>query len=367
MKRILCIVGGMNAGGAETFLMKLYRTMDRTKYQMDFCVASEDKGFYDDEILKLGGRIIHTVPKTKGFIQSFCSIRKIVKENQYQYVMRISQNSLSAMELLAAKFGGAKYVVFRSSNSGTGSGAFGEIIHKFFKFLTILVPDIKIAPSTEAAEFMFGKRDVKKGNVTILHNAIDTKQFLFQEEKRKKIRKELGIEDEFVVGHVGRFNHQKNHEFLLEIFSRIKEKREDVLLLLVGDGELKEKIQNRVKELNLENAVRFLGIRSDVPDLMSVLDVLLFPSFYEGMPNVVIESQASGLPCVISDTITKEADITGLVEYLPLSKSADFWAEQVLLYADGFERFSRQNAFLDAGYDIASATQQFVDLVFERE
>ncbi len=119
MKRMLCIVGGMNAGGAETFLMKVYRALDKTQYQMDFAVAVKEKGFYDDEILSMGGKIFHIIPKTKGFLKNFFDIKRIVKENGYKSVLRTSQHSLSALELLAARLGGAKITIFRSSNSDT--------------------------------------------------------------------------------------------------------------------------------------------------------------------------------------------------------------------------------------------------------
>mgnify|MGYP001624405131 CR=1 FL=1 len=167
-KRILCIVGSMNAGGAETFLMKIYRNLDRTKYQMDFCVSIDSPGVYDEEIYSLGGKIVHTSPKSKGFIKSFNSIKNIVKTNKYKYVMRVSQHSLSGLELLAAKLGGARVTIFRSSNTQTGGGKLNRILHSICLPLTMLVPEIKIAPSTEAAEFMFGKNCVKKGRANIV-------------------------------------------------------------------------------------------------------------------------------------------------------------------------------------------------------
>lgn len=365
VKRLLCIVGGMNRGGAETFLMKIYRGLDKTKYQMDFAVAFPQKGDYDDEILSMGGRIFHIVPKSRGLFKNFNDVRKLVKTEQYKYVLRTSQNSLSALELFAARLGGAKVCTYRSSNSGTVAGLWKIIlVHHIFSFMPKIIPDVKIAPSTKAAEFMFGKDCIKKGKAHLLHNALDYDSFRFNEENRKRIREEMGLENACIIGHIGRFNKQKNHDFLIDIFKTISQKNENVRLVMVGVGELEEQIKNKVKSLQLEDKVVFLGLRSDVPNILSAFDVLLFPSFFEGMPNVVIEAQASGLPCVISDAITPEADITGLVKYCSLSESTDVWAEKV------FERISngRKDTFDDfvrEGYNLNQVIDKFIELVFE--
>lgn len=364
INRVLCIVSNLNQGGAETFLMKLYRNMEPEQYQMDFCIMSEIKGKYEQEVLSRGGRIFRVVSKSKNPMKCFLQIRKTVKENGYQSVVRVNEHSLSVIDLLAAKMGGAKKLVMRSSNANSTS-RLSKFLHKLFQILPKTIPDIKIAPSDLAAEYTFGKKQVKSGKVHFLRNGIQIEQYLYQPQKREQLRKEMNLENQFVIGHVGRFSLQKNHKFLIEIFAQIAKRRPDVKLLLIGqNGNLEEQTRQQVKALALEDKVVFLGNRSDVPDLMSAVDVLLFPSFYEGMPNVVIEAQASGLPCVISDTITQEADITGLVEYLPLSQTDAFWAESVLKYANNFNRNGRKEDFVRAGYDIADVTRQFIDLVF---
>lgn len=363
-KRILCIVGLMDAGGAETFLMKIYRQMDKTKYQMDFAVAVERKGFYDKEILSMGGKIYHLIPKSEGFLKNFKSIQRIVKENGYKYVLRTSQHSLSAIELLAAYFGGAKARVFRSSNSNTTTGTKKQImLHNLCMFMPRHFANVRIAPSTEAAEFMFGKGCIAKGKAVLLHNAIDMNVYHFDPVGRKQIREEFGLLDKFVVGHVGRFNQQKNHTFLLDVFRKLMKEKPNARLVLVGKGELEEQIRKKVRDLRMEPYVIFVGVRQDVSQLLSAFDVFLFPSLYEGMPNTVIEAQATGLPCVIADTITKEADITGLVKYLPLDISANEWAEQAIA-ASSTTHKDTSKEFAAAGYDIESTTKMFIKLVF---
>lgn len=352
----------MNAGGAETFLMKILRRIDRTEYILDFCVA--DQGKYDDEIKELGGKIHFTVPKSAGFISSFKRIRQIVKENNYEYVMRISQHSLSALDLLAAKSAGAKVTVFRSSNTRTYGGGKQEILHKLFRPFGCLMSDVKLAPSLDSADFMFGKDSVKKGKAKILHNAVDLAKFHFSAESRNRYRNEFGINDKFVVGHVGRFNSQKNHSFLIEIFAEILKIKPESVLLLVGDGELKDKIILKAEKLGISQNIIFTGVRSDVSEILSAMDVFVFPSFFEGMPNTVIEAQATGLSCVISDTITKDADITGLVRFASLSNDASAWADMALSVPD--KHTETTDLFIKNKYDIQSSVNDFVSFIFTR-
>lgn len=365
MKRLLCIVGSMNTGGAETFLMKLYRALDKSKYQMDFCVSIKEKGFYDDEITSLGGKMYYVPPKTRNPLINFIEIKKLVSEEKYKYVMRIGQNSMVAFDLLAAWLGGAERRILRSSNSNTCGGSVSNILHKLFSFMPKLVPNVKIAPSTEAAEFVFGKNATRKGKVVYLKNAISVETFSFDERKREQKRKELGLEDKFTVGHVGRLTHQKNHKFLLNVFAEILKKLPDSVLFLVGDGELRETIEKQAKDMNILNNIKFLGVRSDIPELLSSMDVMVFTSFYEGMPNTVIEAQASGLPCVISDSITKEANITGLVEYLSLEESAELWSQRAIEKRD-WQRKDYSKEFSDAGYNISASAKYFEQIIFEQ-
>ena len=218
MKRLLCIVSSMDRGGAETFLMKVYRCLDKSKYQIDFCVSKKNKGFYDDEIKKMGGKIFYVPPKSKNPFKSFFEIKKLVKKEKYDSVLRTSQQSLATLDLLASKLGGASKLIYRSSNAGVTNGKF---INKVFGFLPKVIPNVKIAPSTEAAEFVFGKIAVKNNKVTILHNALNYDDFKFNEKNRDKIRTELNVGNKTLYGHVGRLNKQKNHMFLLSIFEEI--------------------------------------------------------------------------------------------------------------------------------------------------
>ena len=357
----------MNSGGAETFLMKLYRTLDRTKYQMDFCVNIKEEGFYDKEIKSLGGKIFYVPPKSSGVGEFKKQLTELIKREKYDYVLRITSNAAGFMDLKIAKKAGAKRCSARSSNSSDGVSIKAKIIHILSRLLYGRFVDVKFAPSDLAAEYTFGKGSVKSGRASLLNNGVDLELFRFNTEARNQIKKEFNAEDKLVVGHVGRFDRQKNHDFLLDIFSQIKKKEPNAVLLLVGgQGTCSESIDQKIESLGIGESVIKTGVRSDIPRLLSAMDVFVMPSFYEGMPNTIIESQATGLSCVISDTITKQANITGLVEYLSLGDSAEKWAEKALALARAPRKDTRQD-FINAKYDIESVTNEFVRLVFGEE
>jgi glycosyltransferase involved in cell wall biosynthesis len=362
VKRLLCIVSAMNVGGAETFLMKIYRTLDKSRYQMDFYCMSLEEGYYEKEIRQLGGRVYHAQPKSRHFIKSFIKLKETVKHEKYEYVLRVSQHSLATIDLVAAKLGGAKVVAQRSSNSDS-SGNLSRMLHLLFKGLPIMVPTIKIAPSTEAGVYTFGKRSIGKKTLAIIKNAISLEDFSYRPEIRDKIRKKMGMEGKYVVGHIGRFSKQKNHDFLIDVFAEIEKIHADSILVLIGKGELESDIKRKIKDCGLNDKVVFLGVRGDISEILMVIDVFVFPSYFEGMPNTVIEAQATGLPCLISDTITREAKITDLVEYISLNQKAKEWAIVALKY-NNFVRKDMRESLIDKGYDIKSVTSEFEKLIF---
>ena len=364
MKRLLCILSGMNAGGAETFLMKVYRRIDKEKYQLDFVLNEKGKNFYEDEIVSLGGKIYKIPCKSESLSQFKKQLTAIIRENKYEYVFRITSTAMGFMDLKIAKKAGALRCSARSSNSSDGGGLKAFVAHRLGRILYNKYVDVKFAPSDLAAEYTFGKKAYRNGKVTILNNGVDLSFFHYDKDGGKEIRKEFGSdEDKLVIGHIGRFMTQKNHAFLLDIFNEICKEKDNAVLMLVGVGELEQQIKAKIAKLGLEEKVIFTGARADVPKLLSAMDVFVFPSFYEGMPNTVIEAQSTGLPCVIADTITKEADITGLVHYLSLNDSAKVWAEKALSIVEK-ERKDTKADFIENGYDIESVVSKFTQLVF---
>lgn len=361
MKRLLCILSSLDAGGAETFLMKICRALPPGEYQFDF-IVSRNGGCYTQEVLERGGRIYCIPMRTKDPLGAMRGIKTVVKENQYNYVLKLGDTPLAALDLIAAKLGGAKKLIIRSCNALTGQTRVRKLIDTLLRPLLNGIADVKIAPSMLAAEFTFGKKQAQK-HVHLLHNAVDLQMYHYDSLARTSFREEFSLEGKLIVGHVGRFSKQKNHRFLLEIFRQIKNQNHNAVLVLVGSGELEVQIRQQAVELGIESSVIFTGVRFDIPQILSSVDVFVFPSFYEGMPNTVIEAQATGLPCVIADTITREANITGLVHYLSLDQSAQQWAGAAVAAVSDVRKDTKQN-FVNHGYDIESVAQEFVSLIF---
>lgn len=357
MKRILCILSSLDAGGAETFLMKNYRALSPDEVQFDF-IVSKSGGCYTDEVLARGGKIYQIPMRTKNVFGALRGIYSVVKGNHYDSVLKLGENSLAVMDLIAAKLGGARHLALRSCNAPTNLSLKARCIHRFFRPLLNHTATVKLAPSKLAADFMFGKG----ADVTLLNNGVDLNVFRFDVEKRQAVREEFGLDGRLVIGHIGRFHSQKNHLYLLEIFKKIHEKRNDAVLLLIGVGALENQIRDRVCELELEDHVIFAGQRFDIPQVLSAMDVFVFPSLFEGMPNTVIEAQATGLSCVIADTITREADLTGLVHYLSLSNEPIVWAEKALSLTLE-ERKDTYSDFTRCGYNINEVAQKLIALL----
>lgn len=357
MTRLLCILSSLDAGGAETFLMKICRTLPAEEYQFDF-VVSVPNGCYTEEVLARGGKIYEIPMRTKDFCGAFCGILSVVKENRYDVVLKLAENSLAVFDLLAAKLGGARKLALRSCNAPMGLSLKMRCVHNLLRPILNAVATVKLAPSQLAADFMFGE----KAQCELVHNGVDLTVFSFDQKKRANIREEFGLGDRLVVGHVGRFAQQKNHLFLLDVFQEIHNRREDAVLLLIGTGTLEAQIRDKIKQLQLQDAVILAGQRFDIPALLSAMDVFVFPSFHEGMPNTVIEAQATGLPCVIADTITQEANITDLVEYLPLTESPETWANAALASLSQERRNTRQD-FMRHGYDIQVVARELVERI----
>lgn len=370
MKRLLCILSGMNAGGAETFLMKVYRAINRTAYQMDFCINVKEPCFYEEEILRLGGKIFRIPTKSENVKEFKKQLSGIVSQNGYRYVLRVTSNAAGFMDLKIAKKAGAAVCAARSSNSGDGGGLRLFIAHRLGRALYGRFVDVKLAPSDLAAAYTFGKRAVKNAEVRLLRNALDLDAFRYDEAARIRLRGEFGVgENTVLAGHVGRFAPQKNHAFLFTVFAEMHRKNPDTVLLLVGDGEQGAALHDKARALGFADAVRFAGIRADIPQLLSAMDVLVFPSLYEGMPNVVVEAQATGLPCLVADTVTAEAKITERVEFIRLDEPTRVWAERALALARNPENDRRKaTAEMAArGYDIHDCVKVFAENVFERE
>lgn len=353
--RILQVFAEMNRGGAETMIMNLYRHIDRKKIQFDFVVHTEKKCAFDDEIGRLGGRI-YRVPRYSG--KNHFSYKKaweelFIKHPEYKIVHGHVRSTASIYLWVAKKFNLITISHSHSTSSGSGIPA---VVKNLMQFPIRYVSDYFLACSEAAGKWLFGEKIVKSKRFYVLNNAIDTKRFQFNNEVRDRIRKEFHIAGKFVMGHIGRFHPTKNHTFIIDIFKNVHRNNQDSVLLLVGDGDLKESIQSKVQQENLEDSVIFAGVRSDVPDIFQGMDLFLFPSLYEGLGIAVIEAQSAGLNCIVSNQIPNEAILTDLVEKVSLSDKTYIWSNKVIDKMV-YRRKDTIELIKSAGYDIEDTTE----------
>lgn len=327
--RVLQIMGIVESGGVEAVIMNYYRHIDKSKVQFDFVMHKGGNTNYIDAVKSIGARVYVITPYTKNLFTFTYDIYKIIKKGHYD-IVHSNMNSLSVFPLFAAWLAGARVRILHNHTTDTKAEGFRTVIKRTLRPFAKMFANHYWACSKLAAEWMYGKQVVDSGKVTIINNAIDLNKFSFSQEKRDALRNELGLEGKFVVGHVGRFMKQKNHEFLIDIFAEVAKQKENAVLLLIGEGPLRVAIREKVNELHLENKVLFLGVRNDVADLYNVMDVFALPSFYEGLPVVGVEVQANGLPFLCSDQVTREIFISDSIKLLALNDGVIKWANEIL-------------------------------------
>jgi len=325
--RVLHILNGI-LGGAEVVAYNYYRQMDTTKIQFDFVIHEGTVSQVPDDVKSLGCKIYEIPPYSHPF-KYIATIRKICKKGRYK-IVHSHMNAMSVFPLYAAKKASVP-VRIAHSHSTSGKGEYKkDLVKNILRPFSKLFPTHLFACSEHAGRWLFGNKTFDVGKVTIIRNAIDVEKFRFNPKTRAMVRKDLGLEDKFVIGHVGRFMTQKNHTFLLEIFAEILKIRKDSHLIMVGDGELKKESEEKVQKLGINKNVSFLGMRDDVSVLYTGMDTLVLPSLYEGLPLVGVEAQCAGLPCVFSEDITKETITCGSAETMPLEAGAEAWAKKII-------------------------------------
>jgi glycosyltransferase involved in cell wall biosynthesis len=349
--RILHVFGKLNTNGAETMVINLYRKLDRTQIQFDFIVHTHEDCYYDQEILELGGKI-HRIERFTGknLFRYISAWKQFFALHPEYLIVHSHVRSTAALLLKAAKSAGRVTIAHSHSiSNGTGLDA---IVKKIFQYPIRHIGDFLFACSTPAGKWLYGEKTFQNGKGIVLKNAINLGKFIFNHDTRKEYREQLNLTNKFVIGHVGRFDYPKNHIFLLDIFAEIYKQNQNTVLLLVGVGDLMSAMKEKVEALGLKEAVRFLGARNDVPELMQAIDVFLFPSLYEGLGIVAIEAQAASLPTIVSDQVPSEIQVTELVQFLPLKRSALDWANVVLENQQADRNKRTQYELAEAGYDI---------------
>ncbi len=356
--RVLHAVVNMNRGGAETMIMNLYRNIDRTKIQFDFLTSKA--GVFDEEIRQMGGRI-HRIPYVTeaGPVRYFFLLKTFFNENDY-IIVHAHMDKMSGQILAAAKQAGVPVRIAHSHNTSSEGSVLVKLYKQFAGSLIGPSATHLFACSEEAGKWLFGKKHVE---TVLMKNGIEAQKFFYSDIVRSRLRERLGFEeDDIILGHIGRFQKQKNHSFLIETFNELLQQQKQVYLLLIGDGEYKDRIHEQVRSKGIEQHVHFLGIREDIHELLQVIDLFVFPSLHEGLPLTLIEAQSAGVPCLVSDQITKEVDLKlNLVTFLPIHDH-ELWVREIQRIANSSaERRSEPEAIRAHGYDIhttADGTQE---------
>ena len=367
MIRVLQVMGGMNRRGAETFIMNVYRKIDRSKVQFDFLVYSNEKQDYEDEIESLGGRVIHMPCPTgiKGY-KSVSLIRKVIR--QYGPYKAIHAQTLFNIcySLLAAK--SFPEIVRISHSHSTNNTLVSSLPQRAYEWASAKIirhyTQIMVACGEEAGVFLFGDKFKQDG--IVLNNGIDLDSHtVINENACNKIKRQYDLEGKLTIGSVARFFDVKNHTFMVQIAEVLKKNRTPFKLLFVGNGDLTEIIQKQVDDADLHDDVILTGLRSDIKDLMFTFDVFLMPSHFEGNPVTLVEAQATGLPCVITNVITDKMDMgLGLIKKCSLKETPDKWAEIIVKTAKcrcNDEQKIRKQISL-CGYDAQATAQKLLNI-----
>ena len=376
--RVLHVLGNTNLGGAESRIMDLYRHTDRNRVQFDFLVHSREEGFFEKEIRELGGRIFR-VPRFR--IYNYFSYRKALKEffrKHHEFALvQGHMTSTAAIYLPIAKKAGVKKTAAHARSAGVDKGLKGTMT-RFLRRNLADKADYLFTCSELAGISVYGEKAVQEGKTIFIPNAIDCAGFTFDPEKRKKMREELGLTDAIIIGHVGRFHYAKNHEYLLRVFAELCRMSagagdstaetgtdQKYHLILLGEGPLMEDTRKLAEELGVADKVHFLGNHKNIADYYQAMDYFVYPSRYEGMPGTIVEAQASGLPCLMSDTICREVIATELVETMSIEEEPKAWAEGLQRRIDALvskqenrEKYAAKMAA--AGFDVQAQAERMM-------
>ena len=327
--RVLHFVSTLGHGsGVMSVIINYYRHIDREKVQFDFLHFVECEDSYADEIKSLGGKIYY-VEKPGGSLKSLKQLNSFFQAHAKEYAWLHNHEVYLTFLLrpISKRYGLEKFIVHRHATKYSDKPL--HAVRNGILCLPIRFMKVEMFACSEAAgKFLYGEKMMKAGKVFVMHNAIDCEKFRFRPEVRERFRKEMGLEGKFVIGHVGRFERQKNHEFLIRVFTEVHKQMPESVLLMVGEGSLEQSVRQIVRKQILDKSVVFLGQRTDVADLLQVMDIFLLPSRYEGLGIVLFEAQVNGLKCYASNYVPKESSLGNTV-YLPLKKAYFFWADVI--------------------------------------
>lgn len=354
--RIAQIIGKWVGGGVEAVVMNYYRHIDKTKIQFDFICDSDSTNIPYDEIKKLGGRVILCPPYQKIF-KYIKELKRIFKDNNYK-IVHSNINALSVFPLYAAKKAGINIRIAHSHSTSNKKERKKTLVKNCLKPFSKRYATDFFSCTEHAGRWLFGDKTFNDGNVMVVNNGIDLDKYLFDEEVRIKKRKELNFKNtDIVIGHIGRFMKQKNHDFIIDVFKKLYEKNNNYKLILLGQGPLQHEIVQKVKALNLENVVFFLGQKDDANKYYQAMDLFLFPSLYEGLGMVTIEAQTSGLPCIVSTEIPQIARVSNNIKFIDLNCPIEKWVDEIISSYSKNRKVDLK-IIKESGYDIKNEAKK---------
>lgn len=365
MIRVLHVVGKMHRGGIESLIMGIYKNIDRNKLQFDF--LCNEKGDFDDEIIAMGGRIYYITPRNKSIKMNYTEIYNICKNNKDIKIIHNHLSSLSYLEpIRAAKNAGIKVRILHSHNNNMDYSFLRKLLIIFNKIRMKGLCTDYFACSNEAGIWMFGEHIWNEKGI-LIKNGIDSKKFLFNDFCRKKYRKEMNLNDKFVVGFIGRFESQKNPLFLIDVFSISKKLKNNAILLFIGEGSLHEEMNKKLENLNLLDSTYYTGVIKNVNEYINTMDVLVQPSLFEGLGIIFIEAQTNSLKCIGSDKVPDDAKISNYFKKLSLDKSAKEWAQIIIQESKNYKRdINMKDKIYQEEYDIELTAKKIEKIYLKR-
>lgn len=367
--RVLQFTIAETKGGRTLYTLNNWKYINKEKFQFDFITFNKELDF-EQQLLKEGCQVWHISCYPEDNREQFIKEFDAVLEHGYDIIHINTSYWRDTIVEERAKAKGIRKIIIHAHNMGTGTiqseDKDNEMRKRHFEVRERLTEDLATdywACSSEAAEWLYGDK-ISKNRIVLMKTAIDINNFDFDSIDRDKTRKDLGLEKRFVIGNVGKIVYQKNHEFLIHVFYEIRKTIPNAFLLIRGEGALKECIEKQIKELHLEDDVKIMGRTNSLGKIFSAMDLFLMPSRYEGFPAVLVEAQASGLPCIVSDSISKETRITSLVSYKPLI--LDKWVKETEeIYGQRRERKGMSFELKIAGYDIWNQIQKIENAYME--
>ncbi len=357
---IKILVEGMTEGkgGKESYLINTFREFDREKFHFTFVVYGKDIA-YQDELVNKGAELVRLPERKDGLFHYRKALNDLLSQTHYD-VLWANKTTLSSCEIIElAKKHRIPLRIIHSHSSSNMGGFLTLILHSINKCFVRKWANMYLACSTDAAKWFYGKKQCR-----IVKNGINVEKFRFNETVRVKIRQELGVENDFVIGHVGRFGIEKNHQKLIRVFSEIHKMNPNTKLVLCGDGEERQNIETLINDLNLNDSVLLLGVIDNVHEVMQAIDVFVMPSLFEGLPFALLEAQAAGLKCIVSDTVSRDSDIIPGNQFISLDSDDSLWAEQILSIDVDSPRANAADVIKNNGFDIIDCSNE-IQLMIE--